>query len=102
MLYDLALIVKRSGGWVYADAIFLRDGVKVHSVGIKDNEIIVNMTAHGPGDAMCCPTREVTRLFTVKTDQLIAEHNAGPNAQDPGIIGFVWPSAVCIVISALF
>jgi len=90
MFYDLALIVKGSGGWVYADATLLGDRIKVHSVGIKGNEIIVSMSAHGPGDAMCCPTREVTRLFLVQADHLVAERDARPGSQDPGIIGVVW------------
>jgi heat shock protein HslJ len=90
MFYDLALLVMRPGGWVYADAVLLGDRVKVHSVGIKDNEIIVSMTSHGSGDAMCCPTREVTRRFTVQADHLVAEHDARPGVQDPGIIGPVW------------
>jgi len=90
LFYDLALIVKGSGGWVYADAILLGDRVKVHSVGIKDNKIIVSMTAHGPGDAMCCPTNEMIRLFTVQADHLVAERDARPGSPDPRIIGIVW------------
>jgi heat shock protein HslJ len=90
MFYDLALLEMRPGGWAYADAVHLGDRVKVHSVGIKDNEIIVNMTVHGPGDAMCCPTREVTRRFTVEAGHLVEEHETRPGVQDPGIIGPVW------------
>ena len=90
MFYDLALLEIRPGGWVYADAVLLGDRVEVHAVGIKDNEIMVSMTAHGPGDAMCCPTHEVTRRFTVQADHLVAEHEAQPGVQDRGIIGSVW------------
>ncbi len=90
MFYDLALFETRAGGWVYTDAVLLGDRVKVSSVDIKYNEIIVHMTAHGPGDAMCCPTHEVTRRFTVQADQLVAENEARPGVQAPGIIGPVW------------
>jgi heat shock protein HslJ len=90
MFYDLALLEMRSGEWVYADGVLLGDRVKVHSVGIKDNEIIVSMTAHGPGDAMCCPTQEVTRRFTVQAGHLVAENEAPSGSKDLGIVGTVW------------
>ncbi|HXY53655.1 MAG TPA: META domain-containing protein [Nitrospirota bacterium] len=90
MFYDLALVEMRPRGWVYDDAVLLGDRVKVHTVGIEDNEIIVSMTAHGPGDAMCCPTSEVTRRFTVQADHLVAKHEAQAGMQDPDIIGTVW------------
>ena len=90
MFNDLALVEMRPGGWVYDDAVLLGDRVKVHSVGIEANEIIVSMTTHGPGDAMSCPTSEVTRRFTVQADHLVAKHEARPSMQDPDIIGSVW------------
>ncbi len=90
MFYDLALLEMKQEGWVYADSVLLGDRVKVHSVGIKDNEISVSMTVHGPGDAMCCPTQEVTRRFIVQADHLVAENDALPGVQDEGIIGPVW------------
>ncbi len=86
VFYDLVLLEMRPRGWVYADTVLLGDRVKVHSIGIKDNGIIVSMTAHGPSDAMCCPTHEMTRRFTVQADHLVAEHGA----QDAGPIGPVW------------
>ncbi len=90
MFYDLALLEMKKEGWVYVDSVLLGDRVKVHSVGIKDNEISVSMTAQGPGDAMCCPTQEVTRRFIVQADHLVAENGARSGLQDPGIIGPIW------------
>ena len=90
MFHELALLEMRSEGWVYTDSVLLGDRVKVHSVGIKDNAIIVSMTNHGPGDAMCCPTREVTRRFTVHADHLVAENDEQSDVHDQGIVGPVW------------
>ncbi len=90
MFYDLALLEMKKERWVYADSVLLGDRVKVHSVGIKDNEISVSMTAHGPGDPMCCPTQEVTRRFIVQADHLVAENDALPGVQGEGILGPVW------------
>ena len=90
LFYDLALLTKGKKGWVNVDTVFLGDRVKVHSVSVKDAEITVSMTAHGSGDAMCCPTREVTRRFTVQADHLIAEPDVLPVEQDLGIVGPIW------------
>ena len=89
--YDLALLVKGEGGWVNVDTYFLGDRVKVHSVGMGKNEISVAMTVHGPGDALCCPTEEVTRRFAVQADRLLAQD--GEKRTDiamHGIVGPVW------------
>jgi heat shock protein HslJ len=90
VFYDLAMLTKRNDGWVNSDTALLGDRVKVHSVSIANNEIAVSMTAHGPDDAMCCPTQEVTRRFLVQADRLVAPHDTQPGAQEAGIIGPVW------------
>jgi heat shock protein HslJ len=89
--YDLALLVKGEGGWVNVDTYFLGDRVKVHSVGMEDNEISVAMTMHGPDDALCCPTQERTRRFTIQADRLIAqEGEKRTESIMRGIVGPVW------------
>jgi hypothetical protein len=61
----------------------LGDRVKVHIVDIKENEILVNMTVHGPGESMCCPTLRVIKRFAVREDRLVAagEKIAGPKIE---------------------
>lgn len=54
------------------DSIMLGDRVRVHGVDIKEKEILVNMTVHGPGDSMCCPTVRVIKRFAVRDDRLFA------------------------------
>jgi len=71
IFYDLALLTKETEGWVNRDVAFLGDRVKVHSLGIKDNYFVIAMATHGPGDAMCCPTLEVEKLFTVQGNRLV-------------------------------
>ena len=70
--YDLALLYKKPDGWVNVDTFLLGDRVRVHAVDIKANEIVVNMTVHGPGENMCCPTLQVIKRFAVKDDRLVA------------------------------
>jgi heat shock protein HslJ len=89
--FDLALLFKREGGWVNVDTLFLGDRVKVHSVDIRDQEVLISMTTHGPGDALCCPTQKNTRRFAVQADRLIAqdaEKQTGIGMHD--IVGPVW------------
>ena len=70
--YDLALLFRKSDGWMNVDTLSLGDRVKVHGVDIKENEIFVNMTVHGPGESMCCPTVRVIKRFAVREDRLFA------------------------------
>jgi heat shock protein HslJ len=89
--FDLALLVKGEGEWVNVDTYFLGDRVKVHSVGMGDNEIFVAMTMHGPGDALCCPTQERTRRFALQADRLIAQEGEKRTERVMrGIVGPVW------------
>jgi heat shock protein HslJ len=85
---DLALLLTGDRGWVNVDTVPLGDRVKVHSIGIGDNAVTVRMTAHGPGDALCCPTRDVMRRFTFQAEHLVAEPDAGPGQQE--IVGPAW------------
>jgi len=89
--YDLALLFKGKGGWVNVDNVLLGDRVKVHAVDIRDNEVVVTMTNHGPGDALCCPSQEKTRSFAIEADHLVAQDEENKTGiQEKGIVGPVW------------
>jgi heat shock protein HslJ len=87
--YELALLVRGATGWENTDTVTLGDRVKVHSVRIENDRIVVAMTVHGPNDPLCCPTREVKKLFTVQNDRLtpIAEEKPG---LEPRIDSTTW------------
>jgi heat shock protein HslJ len=88
--FDLALLIKGPEGWVNVDTVLLGDRVKVHAVSIRDNEITVSMTSHGPGDALCCPTQEKTMRFRVRADRLVAQSEEKNAVGEQKIIGPVW------------
>ena len=69
--YDLALLVRGPQGWINQDIAFLGDRIKIHSLAITDNEMVVDMTTQGPGDPMCCPTLHVVQRFIWKDNRLI-------------------------------
>jgi heat shock protein HslJ len=88
--YDLALLVKGPEGWRNVAIALLGDRVKVHSLAIEDNEIVVDLTTHGPDDAMCCPTLQVLRRFALKDDQLTTSPGDAPEKTDEPIVGILW------------
>ena len=87
--YDLALLSKEAEGWVNRDISFLGDRVKIHTIEIKNNEIVVAMTTHGPSDPMCCPTLEVKKRFAVQEDRLVPAAG-GESEEESRITGKVW------------
>ena len=70
--YDLALLTLENNGWVNSDVLLLGDRVDIHALVVVDNQVVVNMTIHGPQDPMCCPTLRVERRFAVQGDKLVA------------------------------
>jgi len=88
--YDLALLVREPQGWINQDIAFLGDRVKIHSLAITDNEMVVDMTTQGPGDAMCCPTRQVVQRFVLRDDRLIKTSDEDRRVLNQMLIGTVW------------
>jgi heat shock protein HslJ len=87
--YDLALLSKEAEGWVNTDTVLFGDRVKVHSVEIENNEIVIAMTTHGPDDPMCCPTLEIKKRFAVQGNRLVISAE-GAKTGEPQITGTVW------------
>ncbi|MCK5483483.1 MAG: hypothetical protein KAJ13_07250 [Gemmatimonadetes bacterium] len=67
---DLAVVLKRDGRPENVATAFLGDRVPVESIRIVDREIQLDLTMHGPADALCCPSLEVTRKFRLVGGEL--------------------------------
>jgi hypothetical protein len=74
---DLAAVLNRDGRPASVATAFLGDRVPVDRIFIVEGEIHVDLTVHGPGDAMCCPTLSVTRRFRLSEDALRELEPAG-------------------------
>ncbi len=74
---ELALLGKEDNVWVNRDTVFLGDRVKVHSVEIKEDMIIVLISTHAPGDPLCCPSLELKKIYEVRAGILIPVTDAG-------------------------
>jgi len=88
--YDLARLVKGPQGWINQDVAFLGDRVKIHWVAVENDAIVVHMSTHGRGDAMCCPTRQVVQRFVLKSDRLMKTSGEARRAADQTLIGTTW------------
>lgn len=88
--YDLALLARAADGWVNRDVIALGDRVDIHELAIRDNQVAVTMTAHGPQDPLCCPTLRLEKRFAVQADRLVATGESPPAATTAALVGPVW------------
>ncbi len=88
--YDLALLVKGSQGWTNQDIAFLGDRIKTQSLAIADNAVVVDMTTHGPGDAMCCPTRHVVQRFVLEENRFVKASEEILRNVDPALLDITW------------
>jgi heat shock protein HslJ len=70
--HELALLSRGAKGWESTDSLLLGDRIKVRSMMIENDHIVLAMTVHGPNDTQCCPTLEVTQRLTVKDGLLVA------------------------------
>jgi hypothetical protein len=68
---DLVLVLNQGGRPVHAASLFLGDRVPVDRIRIVDREIQVELTMHGPADAMCCPSVRATRRFRLEDGLLL-------------------------------
>lgn len=85
--YDLALLVKEPQEWINQDIAFLGDRVKIHSLAVKNNEILVDMSTQGPGDATCCPTRQAVHHFVLRDNRLVKMGEEVIGSINPILIG---------------
>ena len=58
--YNLAVVEEQDGQPVNIATYPLGDRIKLNSVAIQDNQIIVDMVAAGPDDPLCCPTQHLS------------------------------------------
>lgn len=68
--FDLALLTRKADDWVNSDVAPLGDRVDIEGLVLRDNQLVVTMTTHGPNDLMCCPTLRAERRYAVQGGKL--------------------------------
>jgi len=82
--FDLAVMINKNGAPINIASIPLGDRVQIKSLAIQNGEIVVNQIAHGPDDAMCCPTQEETKRFSLN---LVEEAPLQASPDSPNFAG---------------
>jgi heat shock protein HslJ len=86
--YDLAIVVYEEGKLTNVVTANLGDRVKIHSISLDNNEVAVDMSSHGPDDAMCCPMKRMVQRFTLKGEKLLRVGHDTLDRQD--VRGITW------------
>jgi heat shock protein HslJ len=89
--YDLAVVADRAGKAVNIARQPLGDRVKIESLEIRDEEMVVVMVRAGPRDPLCCPSQRVVRRFVLQGSKLVEKPmtRAG-SGSGPELAGKVW------------
>ena len=66
-----ALINNWDGTTVQTRPIELGNRIIIKSMIIKKGVIIIDMLTHRSNDALCCPTRHITKKFKIKDNQIV-------------------------------
>jgi hypothetical protein len=66
-----ALINNRDGTTVQTRPIELGRRIIIKSMIVKNRVIIIGMLTHASKDALCCPTKHVTKKFKIKDNQIV-------------------------------
>ncbi len=88
----LAAVVSEDGTPRQAAIEFLGDRVQINSLTIDNNQIVVDIIAHGPDDPMCCPTQQVINTYALQGDQLVLTSSEVVSDAGPAldITNIVW------------
>jgi hypothetical protein len=78
---ELALLFKAAEGWVNTDTVVLGDRVRVNSVAIDGDVIVLSVTTHAPQDPQCCPTQDMQQRFAVRDGHLVPVPEAASTAR---------------------
>lgn len=82
----LAVVADRKGRAVNVATQLLGDRVQVRDVRIAAGRLEADLVEPGPGDAACCPSRTVSRAWSLEAGRLRAQPPA-PSAAAPGRLG---------------
>jgi heat shock protein HslJ len=69
--YELHIMVERDGQPRDIAWTKLGDRVQINALAIEEDDIMVDMVAHGPDDPMCCPTQQVVQRYVLQGEALV-------------------------------
>ena len=69
--YRLVVLINQNGSPQHVATAALGDRVRIRDISINSGLISIDMLAHGPEDALCCPTMPVIRRYRLNGTRLI-------------------------------
>ncbi len=69
--YDLAVVTNPNGHPTNVASTLLGDRVKINSIDIVGDQIVIDMVKQSADDPMCCPTQQVVQTYELKGDQVV-------------------------------
>ncbi len=76
----LVAVVNNNGTITNSEMFPLGDRVKINSIEVKGQVVIVDMITHGPNDPMCCPSEHRAFRLTLAGNKLLEAKNAADRA----------------------
>jgi len=76
----LAIVSCRDGRAVNVGAIGLGDRVMIRSMTGREGAIVVEFVAAGPGEPLCCPTRNVRNRYRLRDGNLLLASSEAPGS----------------------
>lgn len=67
----LAIVVNQDGEPYNLASVAMGDRTVIESISTQSGEVTVNAIVHGPDDALCCPSMQVTWKFKLAGDEII-------------------------------
>lgn len=89
VFFDLYLVRQRENRWSVVDRARLGDRIRVTTIGIERGLVKLDLTAHGPGDELCCPTERRKVHYALQSERLVKVTAPAENTPSP-IEGPVW------------
>ena len=86
--YYLVAFRRRDGGLESVATLFLGDRIKIIDLVAGDETVRLNLVEHGDGDPMCCPTRSVSRQYSLDGSELVPAEQDG-RAQVERLCGYI-------------
>lgn len=71
--YELTVLTKRNGKLTQLGCTELGDRVQIDAMEIKNKQIVLDVTTHGPDDPACCPTVHRTVRYAPDNGQLMEQ-----------------------------
>jgi len=66
----IAAQLNQDGQPVDAGSVWIEDRIQIISVAIEDGQVMLEVTAQGPGDAACCKTHKTQKSYALQGGQL--------------------------------